>query len=107
MYVFFRDQKLTPDQQIRFSRRFGALERRPIVASFSSFDGEIDITALNKKLAKEGRLALPRVEGELLVFYQVTNLESDLQPSKWGVNEPIPTRCKALLQFDAMKIQVW
>lgn len=29
--IFFRDQKLTPDQQIRFSRRFGELEEHDFV----------------------------------------------------------------------------
>jgi taurine dioxygenase len=46
LVLFFRDQRLTPDQQIRFSRLFGPLARVPYV---KPMDGYPDIIAVLKE----------------------------------------------------------
>ena len=64
------------------------------VVSFFSLPLEIDLSAINAFLAKEGRLCLPRVEEQALCFYQVLSLEEDLTAGPWGLREPNPMRCQ-------------
>ncbi|GAB4226510.1 MAG: 5-formyltetrahydrofolate cyclo-ligase [Chlamydiales bacterium] len=66
-----------------------------LVLSYASFSHELCTKALNEWLIKEGRLALPRVEGMHLHVYQVTH-HTQLRSSQWGIPEPIPARCKEI-----------
>ncbi len=43
LVLFFRDQALTPEQQVAFSRRFGRLEEYPFVHGIDGFPELIDI----------------------------------------------------------------
>lgn len=59
------------------------------IASFSSFQNEIDLFSLNQSLAEQGRLLLPRREKETLRFYLVKEL-----PLRHDfLFEPDPSRC--------------
>ena len=54
-------------------------------------ESEIDLWPLNKKLAQEGRLLLPRlIHHEIIPFY-VKETEH-LIKSEWGVFEPNPQK---------------
>lgn len=63
------------------------------VLSFSSFGSEIDTRFINETLASERRLVLPRVRGDELQLFAVEDCDSQLEPSSWGIKEPIPERC--------------
>lgn len=73
------------------------------VLSFMNKRGEIDMSEINAHLAKEGRLALPRVEGDRIIAYRVTNLEKELERSKMGILEPKAT-CRQLKEIDCALI---
>lgn len=64
-------------------------EVRGPVLSFSSFRTEIDMSRVNTLLAKKERLVLPRVEGDELHFYLVSDVAL-LKKSDWGIHEPHP-----------------
>ena len=64
------------------------------VLSFASKDDEINLTKLNERLATEGRLLLPRVQGHSLAVYHVRDYPAHLVLSKWYINEPNPALCK-------------
>ncbi|MEX0961279.1 MAG: 5-formyltetrahydrofolate cyclo-ligase [Simkaniaceae bacterium] len=65
----------------------------PYVLSFASTEDEIDLWPINNELASEGRLLLPRIEGEDILCYQVNSCKTDLISSKWGFLEPDPKKC--------------
>lgn len=66
-----------------------------ITLSFAPFGTEINLWPLNHLLMEQGFLALPKVVGDYLVVYQVTK-QSQLIPSKWGIQEPDPEQCHRL-----------
>jgi 5-formyltetrahydrofolate cyclo-ligase len=66
------------------------------VASYASFGEEFDLWQLNRQLAAEGRLILPRVEGRMLGLYKVSCFASQLIRSAWGILEPDPTRTERI-----------
>jgi 5-formyltetrahydrofolate cyclo-ligase len=63
------------------------------VLSFASFDDEIDTTPLNLLLAHTGRLLLPKLCGDRLHIFQVTDLGTQLIRHSLGFYEPDPKRC--------------
>jgi 5-formyltetrahydrofolate cyclo-ligase len=67
-----------------------------VIASFSSLSEEIDLWPLNEQLAKEKRLALPRMNGDSLDFYLVDNPKEQLEISKWKLLEPIVEKCEKI-----------
>lgn len=80
--------------QIPFKRRCEAsaqllelLHLKGMVASFASFGDEIDLWPINEGLAQEGRLLLPKIVGQELLFCSVAQLK-DLKLSAWGILEP-------------------
>ncbi len=75
-----------------------------VIASFASFQNEIATQPLNQHLAKQKRLALPRVEGDRLTFYHVYNLEAELSRSTMGILEPIPSLCKKAEHIDIILV---
>ncbi len=66
------------------------LQSYSCILSFASLPKEINLWPLNTSLAKEGRLLLPRIEGNDLKIYQVNNLNKGLIKNSWGLLEPIP-----------------
>lgn len=62
----------------------------PLVLSYSSFGDEFCTLDINKTLAKENKLALPRVVGQDIKVYIVKDLDEDLVKNKWGIMEPDP-----------------
>ena len=59
-----------------------------MIASFASFGDEIDLWPLNLKLARQGRLLLPKVSGQELIFCAVSDPKAQLEKSPWGILEP-------------------
>lgn len=70
----------------KFLRDFNSLFNN--VLSFVSFDSEIDTTSLNRRLAQQGRLLLPRMEGGDLHLYHITDLDRELEQNRIGIFEP-------------------
>ena len=64
------------------------------VASFSPLKHEINLSRINKLLAENQKLVLPRVSSGSLSFYQVLDLKLDLEVSPLGILEPVVARCK-------------
>lgn len=65
----------------------------PLILSFSSFSSEISLSLFNETLARQGRLALPRIHNSILTFHHVTNPQKELIPNSWGIFEPDPSHC--------------
>ena len=65
------------------------------ILSFHSLPQEIDLTPINKLLAEEGKLLLPKVDGEQLRAYRVVDLAS-LVASTWKILEPNPSLCECV-----------
>ncbi len=63
------------------------------VLSFANMQEEIDLSAVNRALAKEKRLLLPHMKGHEIIPYEVKNLETDLQKTKLGIYVPNPAIC--------------
>ncbi len=72
------------------------------ILSFSPKHNEINIWPLNKKLAHEKRLYLPKVNGLNLEVFKVTNLEDQLIKSSFNILEPDPSKCQ---KIDSNEIQ--
>lgn len=65
--------------------------RADIVLAFLSMKDEIDTKPLLRRVLEQGkRLAVPKVAGEDLVFYQISDLEKELLPGAFGILEPVP-----------------
>ncbi|HLB53027.1 MAG: 5-formyltetrahydrofolate cyclo-ligase [Chlamydiae bacterium RIFCSPHIGHO2_12_FULL_49_9] len=73
---------------------FNRLKDKGPILSFFPIRNEIDTTLLNKFLAKTGILFLPRVEDNRLIPYRVTDLETQLEISSYGIPEPNPNICE-------------
>ena len=65
-------------------------KRAEIVLAFLSMKDEIDTSPIIKAAMEQGKiLALPRVAGPDLVFYQISYLEKDVAPGAFGILEPL------------------
>ena len=73
------------------------------VLSFYSMRGEINLTNLNKALALEGRLLLPRVEGDQLEAYEVKDL-TRLIKGAHGVKEPDPAKERKITHLECILV---
>ncbi|MCP5492301.1 MAG: 5-formyltetrahydrofolate cyclo-ligase [Chlamydiales bacterium] len=71
-----------------------------MILSFSSLPDELDLWPLNTILAKEKRLALPRLETRLIQPYKVKNINTDLEKSSFSIKEPQPHICPILALHD-------
>lgn len=59
------------------------------IAAFYPLKGEANIMPILEELALEGRLLLPRCEGEdIMNFYKVNSLRKDLVKGHFGIMEP-------------------
>ncbi len=65
------------------------------VVSFMSLPDEIDTSLLNRYLATTHRLLLPKVVGNQIQVYYVTDIEKELEKQAFGLLEPIPALCRA------------
>lgn len=65
-----------------------------LVLSYSNIGSELSTREINAILAEEGRLALPKVVGNELLFYRVASLEEELSKGPFGIREPSPTLCR-------------
>lgn len=62
------------------------------IAAFYPLKGEPNIMPIVEELALEGRLLLPRCEGDgIMNFYKVDSLRKDLVKGKFGIMEPRET----------------
>lgn len=65
-----------------------------LIGSYVPLNSELDLTPFNHTLAKQGKLALPRVEEGSLVYYLIQDLQTCVQKSDLHVFEPIPEKTK-------------
>lgn len=70
------------------------------VLSFSSLIEEIDTTRINAHLENEGKLLLPRVEGDRLEIYRVTDSATQLRAGGMHILEPNPNICTPISSFE-------
>ncbi len=94
------------------------LARYRSILSFHSISDEIETEHLNSILSQEGRLRLPRVEGDSLQIYKVSAPDKELIQGKWQLWEPDPSQCDSIaiaqidcilvpgLGFDAMRQRI-
>lgn len=71
------------------------------ILSFASKPKEINLWPLNKKLAQENRLYLPKVTGNDLEIFEVTDINTQLIKAKFNLLEPDPKKCR---KIDPQKI---
>lgn len=62
------------------------------ILSYSSFDDEFETHLLNRALAAEKKLLLPKIKQQTLQLYHVLDLDQDLAPHPWGIMQPT-ARC--------------
>lgn len=67
-----------------------------LVLSYASFQHELDTGAINAWLAAQGRLVLPKVQGEHLALYQVSDPCNQLERGVFEISEPLPSLCRAV-----------
>ena len=62
------------------------------IASYMPVFGEIStIPFCRKVIEKGGTVMMPRVEDPRIVFYEVSDLDQDLKPGRFGIPEPVDT----------------
>lgn len=80
----------------RIEERLTALEEytgAKVVLSYASFRSEVITDRINRRILKDGKeLYLPKtyVDQNKMVFYRVTDLDTDLVPGAMGIREPKP-----------------
>lgn len=79
------------------------LQKHNFVLSFAPTSAEIDLWPLNKLLLKDQKLLLPKVWGQTLKPYAVTDLSKLIPHKKWGILEPNP---KIAEPVDLAKISI-
>lgn len=62
------------------------------VLSFANLAHECDLWTVNKTLASQGKLLLPKMSGKKLLLYKVSSLET-LVANRWNIYEPDPAVC--------------
>jgi 5-formyltetrahydrofolate cyclo-ligase len=71
------------------------------VLFFASFRSEVDTgPMIRRALAFGKRVALPKVEGTELVLYEISDLDKDVSPGRWGIPEPHEPRSVTLEEID-------
>lgn len=90
-------------KQTAFDKLSKMLVVKDLVLSFASFGSEIDLSIFNEYLAKQGRLLLPKMEGDELIIYAVQDVKEDLIPCRIGFLEPNPQSCKQV-SFDQISL---
>ena len=66
-------------------------KKSDIVLAFLSMDDEIDTVPILRRVLEQGKmLAVPKVAGDDLVFYQITDIKKDTAPGAFGILEPVP-----------------
>ena len=74
-------------------------KRAEIVLAFLSMKDELDTAPILKKVLEQGKiLAVPRVVGPDLVFYQIQDLEKDVAPGAFGILEPVSGLCPVAVE---------
>lgn len=71
-----------------------------LILSYASFQDELDTGAINSWLASQGRLVLPKVQGDNLALYHVTDPPYQLEIASYGVLEPMPGKCRKVSAQD-------
>ena len=62
-----------------------------LVLAFLSMEDELDTAPILRRVLEQGKmLAVPKVVGNDLVFYQIKNISSDTAPGAFGILEPVP-----------------
>lgn len=97
--AYYRKMLLKRRGEISSSRREEATENalekvlklssgHRYVLSFASFRDELNTWPINKMLAKQGRLLLPRISGLELQIFKVDNIEMQLEKNNQGLLQP-------------------
>ncbi len=81
------------------------MRRRPLpglVASYAAYPGEVDLEPLFSQFP-QCRWALPRIEGDVLIWHEVRDPAADLAPGSFGIREPLPQ----LPRLHPSEIDLW
>ncbi len=79
-------------QQILLCQNLSTLwdsQARPWVLGFVSLPGEPNLQDFWVEVLQRGRLAFPRVQGDELGFYEVTQWSQLQEVPPWGIREPV------------------
>jgi len=72
-----------------------------IVMFFASIRSEVQTeTMIRRALAAGKRVVLPKVKGKELVFFEITDFNTDVVRGTWGIPEPIESRPADLSNID-------
>ncbi|HHU75013.1 MAG TPA: 5-formyltetrahydrofolate cyclo-ligase [Clostridiales bacterium] len=82
-------------------------QKSKIIFAFASFGSEVDTwTILDHAMHEGKRVYLPRVEGKIMNFYELKDIQS-LEPSKFGILEPKTEEAnRYLVETDPNQIKV-
>jgi 5-formyltetrahydrofolate cyclo-ligase len=70
---------------------------------FASFRSEVDTVPMIRKVLAEGkRVVLPKVQGERLALFEISDFETDVSPGAWNIPEPCERMPVALDAVDLM-----
>ncbi len=70
-------------------------QKNSLVLSYASFGTELDLWPLNRQLASQGKLVLPKTELMHLRLFHVQNL-AYLKNGRWDIQEPEPSLCEEI-----------
>ncbi len=73
--------------------------KNSLVLSYASFGSELNTQNINRELISTNQLVLPRIEGESLKLFLVTNV-AHLEINIWNIPEPIPKLCQTIQTDD-------
>ena len=84
------DRTLAARQVLEKLSGFDRWNSAGLVLAFVSLPDEIDTAPILRAALEAGKiLAVPRVAGENLTFYKISNLEHDIAPGAFGIGEPL------------------
>ncbi|MEC7840248.1 MAG: 5-formyltetrahydrofolate cyclo-ligase [Chlamydiota bacterium] len=97
--AIFQDKrkKISPDRRsealaMALSDVESILVTHEYILSYSSFQDEFCTKKINALIAKQGKLLLPKVEGDQLKIFHVNNV-NQLEKNSWGIDEPSSNLC--------------
>lgn len=71
-------------------------QQYPFVLSYASFGDELSTWEINAYFEKKRKLILPKIFGNELRFFHITDSQSQLKANRWGIFEPIEEQAEEI-----------